>query len=514
VRKNYFISGVIGSYISLVATICYAIALVPIALRYLPKDEFGLWMVLVQTSTYLTLFELGIFPAVARILIDHKDHRFIGGAYGAAILAAALIFAIQSVLILVFGYWLADFVVHILSVPPSLEQAGSTLFKWFVVAAAIGTFSRVWYAVLYANHRMDLVALIQGITPLLGLVIAWWVLANGGGLAALPWAILPPVVVSGGLCAITSWRLGLLPPWGLWRLPYLRELQGLCRLGLDVFTVNIGQQLLQASQLLIVSRTLGLIPAAIWSVSTKLFTLIYQLIIRVENTAIVSFAEMLVRGEKESLRQRFRQIYQLTAGLALAGFGGAAALNPSFVALWASPELAWAPINGALLACLMACNLLIHCHTDLIIHSKSIGALRYLVLLEGITFVASALLVTPIGGFSGLLLCAIFCALVFRAPYCVARTARLLDLSKKTIALVWLRPFFVGSFVVSALAFAVFLLTYTISAPLLQFTIGSAILVLPLLLVFYFVCLPQDLHPEILQVARRWRYLGKGKAST
>jgi len=514
VRRNYFISGVIGSYISLIATIVYAIALVPIALRYLPKDEFGLWMVLVQASTYLTLLELGIFPAAARILIDHKDTRSVGGAYGAAILSATFIFAFQSLLILGLGFWLADLVVHVLSVPPHLTHPASTLFKWFVVAAALGTFFRVWSAILYANHRMDLVALIQGITPLLGLVIAWWVLASGGGLSALPWAIIPPVVISGGLCAIASCRLRLLPEWGSWRLPHSKELGGLCSLGLDVFTVNVGQQLLQASQLLIVSRTLGLTAAAVWSVSTKLFTLIYQLIIRVENTAIISFAEMLVRGEKEALRKRFRQIYQLTAGLAVAGLGGAAALNPSFVAFWASPELAWAPLNGALLACLMACNLLIHCYTDLIIHSKSVGALRYLVLLEGVTFVVSALLVTPIGGFSGLLLCALFCAVVFRAPYCIARTSRLLDLSKRMIAFVWLRPFFVGSLIVGALSLAVFVLIHTVSAPFLQFTIGGVILVLPLFLVFYSVCLPQDLHPEIHQIARRWRHLGKGNEST
>ncbi len=509
-RKSYFLSGVIGSYISLIATTVYAITLVPIALRYLPKDEFGLWMVLVQASTYLTLLELGIFPAAARILIDHKDSRLVDGAYGAAILGAAVIFVAQAMLILVLGYWLADFVTHILSVPPHLTQEASTLFKWFVVAAAVGTFSRVWSAVLYANHRMDLVALIQGITPLLGLVIAWWLLSNGGGLAALPWAIVPPVVVSGSLCAIASWRLGLLPKWGSWRLPYPKELTALCKLGLDVFAVNIGQQLLQASQLLIVSRTLGLTAAAVWSVSTKLFSLIYQLIIRVENTAIVSFAEMLVRGEKESLRKRFRQIYQLTAGLAVAGLGGTAALNPSFVAFWASPELAWPPFNGALLACLMAFNLVIHCHTDLIIHSKSIGALRYLVFLEGITFIASALLVTPIWGFTGLLLCALFCALVFRAPYCITRASQLLDLSKQTLVFVWLRPFLVGGFIVGALSLAVFLLTHTISTPLLQFAIVSAALALPLLLVFYFVCLPHDLHPEILQIARRLRSGGRG----
>jgi O-antigen/teichoic acid export membrane protein len=143
-RKYYFISGVIGSYVSLVATVIYAIALVPIALAHLPTEEFGLWMVLVQVSTYLTLLELGMFPAAARILIDHKDDRCSSGAYSAAILSAAAIFALQSFLVLLVGYFLSGMVGAALSVPPHLEAQASSLFMWFVVAAALGTFGRVW----------------------------------------------------------------------------------------------------------------------------------------------------------------------------------------------------------------------------------------------------------------------------------------------------------------------------------------------------------------------------------
>ncbi len=508
-RKHYFISGVMGSYVSLVATVIYAIALVPIALAHLPTEEFGLWMVLVQVSTYLTLLELGMFPAAARILIDHKDDRCSSGAYGAAILSAAAIFALQSFLVLLVGYLLSGMVGGALSVPPHLEAQASSLFMWFVAAAAIGTFGRVWSAVLYANHRMDLVALINGITPLLGLGIAWWVLAKGGGLAALPWAIVPPVVASAALSAVASYRLGLLPPREAWRLPNFADLQNLCRLGVDVFAVNIGQQLLQASQLLIVSRSLGLTAAAVWSVSTKLFSLIYQVIIRVENTAIVSFAEMLVRGEKQRLRHRFRQIYQLTAGLAITGLSAAAALNAPFVTVWASSDLVWGGFNSVLLACLMTCNLLLHCHTDLIIHSKRIGGLRYLILVEGIVFVFLALLVTPAFGFAGLLLVALACALIFRGPYCVMRTASLLDLSRQTIAFYWLKPALIGSFGVAAAAVAATLSASTVTSSWQQLGISTAILAPILLVLFCFILCPRDLHVELRQALVRLRPIRK-----
>lgn len=508
-RKSHFITGVAASYLALGATVIYGLALVPIALKYLAAEEFGLWMVLVQVSTYLTLLELGMFPAAARILIDHKDDRCSSGAYGAAILSAAAIFALQSFLILLVGYLLTGMVGVALSVPPHLEAQASSLFMWFVVAAALGTFGRVWSAVLYANHRIDVVALINGITPLLGLAIAWLVLAKGGGLAALPWAIVPPVVAAAALSAVASYRLGLLPPKEAWRLPNFTDLQSLCRLGVDVFAVNIGQQLLQASQLLIVSRSMGLTAAAVWSVSTKLFALFYQVIIRVENTAIVSFAEMLVRGEKPRLRQRFRQVYQLTAGLAIAGMGAAAALNAPFVAVWASSDLAWGGSNSVLLACLMTCNLLLHCHTDLIIHSTRIGALRYLILAEGVVFVLLAVLVTPAFGFAGLLLVALLCALLFRGPYCIMRTATLLDLSRPTVAFYWLKPALIGFFGVAVAIAAAKASVSSVTSSWQQLGISVAILAPILLVLFYFVMCPRDLHVELRQALVRLRPLRK-----
>jgi hypothetical protein len=65
------------------------------------------------------------------------------------------------------------------------------------------------------------------------------------------------------------------------------------------------------------------------------------LLTKIEGTAVVFFAEMMVRGERAKLAERFRQVYQLTAGIAIVALACVVTLNKPFVSVWAGPSLAW-----------------------------------------------------------------------------------------------------------------------------------------------------------------------------
>jgi O-antigen/teichoic acid export membrane protein len=274
--------------------------------------------------------------------------------------------------------------------------------------------------------------------PLLSLAIIWPLLAADYGLSALPWSFLPPVVLLSTVSWLACRRLGFLPAkirLSDFRFSKFREL---FKLAADFFLINIGTQLLEASQLMIVSRTMGLPAAAIWSVSTKLFTLLFQVTAKIENTAVVFFSEMIVRGEREKLQSSFRQMYQLTGGLAVCGMLGAAAVNPYFVAAWAGSEVLWPAINNWLIATLLILNLLLRCHTDFAMHTKQVGLLRFLFFFESLAFVGTALWAAPRFGFAGILLAAIVCALLFRSVYAIHRTAAYFQVPVREVAFRWL----------------------------------------------------------------------------
>lgn len=435
-RLSRFTSGVSASYVGVAANIVYSLAIVPIGLRYLGPDPFGLWMLLTQITGYLTLIELGVFGSATRILIDHKDRKD-GADYAEVATTATAVLVVQGILMAAVCWILAPFAVQAFNIPPALRDLAVFLLVFAGVNAGLSTWFKIFSAILYANQRIDLVVLFQAIGPLLSLFIVWSLLAGGYGLAALPWGYLPVICLHSFVSWFACRRLGLLPPRIRLSDVRLSKFRELFKLGADFFLVNVGTQLLEASQLMIVSRTMGLTAAAIWSVSTKLFTLLFQLIARVENTAVVFFSEMIVRGEKEKLLSGFRQIYQFTGGLAVCGMLAAVAVNPFFVAAWAGEDVLWPSINNWLIALLLVLNLLLRCHTDFAMHTKNVGLFRFLFFFESVAFVAAALWVAPQFGFAGILSAAVVCALLFRSVYAISRTATYFGMSFSSVACHW-----------------------------------------------------------------------------
>ncbi len=473
---------------------------VPIALRYLSVEEFGLFVLLLQTAAYFTLIEIGMSAAMARILLDHKDHQD-EGTYGSVILTGLLVFTIQGFIILAVGILAAPWIISVIGVPSALADVATLLLRWLALTSALTLAFRVYGSVLYANKRLDLIHGFMGANMIFGLAMLAAILASGAGLSGLRWLFVSQAGIAILLPVLACHKLELLPARGHWGGPSMSRFRELFGFGKDIFLVNVGNQVLEASQLIIVTRTMGLTTAAIWSVSTKLFTLVYQLVTKIEGTAIVFFAEMMVRGEKDKLATRFRQIYQLTAAIAVAALATVVAINGPFVSVWANPSLAWSPTLSALLAVAVALNVLTRCSGDLIIHTKKIAAFRYVYFLEAVIFVLLSLWLSAHFGFYGILGASIGCLLVFRTTYTTWRMAHYFNLPAITFWWIWLkRPIFA----------VIILLPFVISSPWMissvtslwgQLFVAVAWVGLPATIALFFVALPRDVRKEF---AQRW----------
>lgn len=500
-RSAKFISGLGASYVGVLANIGYSMAIVPIGLYYLGIDQFGLWMLLGQAAGYLALIELGVFGSTSRILIDCKDHKD-GSAYRGIVATASLILIAQGILIASLGWLFAPFVIEVFDIPSDLRDLAIYLLVFMGINTGLSTCFKIFTAILYANQRIDLVVLFQAACPLLTLAIIWPLLAAGYGLDALPWSFFPPMV----FLSIVSWfacrRLGLLPlkiSLSDINPPRIREL---FKLGADYFLVNIGTQLLEASQLMIVSRTMGLPAAAIWSISTKLFTLLFMLTAKVENTAIVFFSEMMVRREHEKLRSHFQAMYQLTGSLAVCGMLGAVAVNPYFVLVWAGPDLLWSPINNWLIAVLLIVNLLLRCHTDLAVHTKNVGLLRFLFFSESVAFVAAALWAAPLFGFTGILVSSLLCALVFRSAYAISRTASYFAVPRRSVTLAWLAFLGMPLLVMAVVAFCIPFMVDSLPSALARALVSTTIVTIAAGAVMCSVGFPASMRPSFYEKLR------------
>ena len=227
--------------------------------------------------------------------------------------------------------------------------------------------------------------------------------------------------------------------WGRASREQFRELFSY---GAEIFLITIGTQLIVSSQMVLVSRQLGMEAAALWSVMTKMFGLVSQVVWKIVGNAMPAFAEMQVRQERERLWDRYRGLFSVAN--VFAGVCGVllVACNGLFVNIWTHGLFSWPAIDNVLLALWLIVLTQQCCHNSLIMCLKQIRGLKYVYLLEGVLFVGVAIVVLPLAGITGMLICSLAATMMFTWLSGVWRVAGLSEKGWKPLVWDWQWPLF------------------------------------------------------------------------
>ena len=438
-RLKHYTRALVSGYALLAANVAYTLGSVPLALRYLSNEEFALWAITSQLAGYIALLDLGMGSASMRVLIDFKDRRD-ETAYGSTILTGVLVNAVQSLLIVLCGIGLAFLLGPLLQIPEALSQR----FLWLMIGQAVLTGGslalRMASMILAAHQRSDLVNWSQAALFSLGFAVLWWGFASGAGVFSMLWAAVVGQVLGPVVAIIACVRLGLLPQGKSWGRPSWDRFRDLFAFGRDMLLYSLGNQLVNASQTILITRMVDLPTAAAWSVCTRVFTLITQAVFKIFDSACGALAEMIVREERERLLLRFSSMTVLSGSLSVVGGVGLAVCNQPFVEWWTGGRIGWPAWNDWLLALWLPILVLVRSHTGLVGLTKEFRFLRYLYFLEGFFFVGAAVMVLRHGGMTAMLGVSILGSLLFSFYYSIRRTSQYFAVSWRVVVWDWLQP--------------------------------------------------------------------------
>jgi O-antigen/teichoic acid export membrane protein len=499
-RFRRIIHGTASGYVSLITASIYSLASVPLALHYLSRERFALWALMATIWGYLSLIDFGMSGSVARLLIDHKDDRE-RGVYGSLIKTGWLVLAIQGLLIWSAGFVLAPVLSHLLAIPDSLRVEFISLMRWQISTLAFSFVMRIFSHILLAHQRIDLINYNEIIRLVAGYFMLWGFFHAGQGIFSLVWSQL--IGAFAGVIAwwANCWWLRLFPPAGAWGRVSWDRFRELFGFGKSLFLVAVGTQLIVASQLMIITRRLGLETAALWAVGTRVFSLMSQIIWRVFDVSTPALAEMIVHGENRLLRERYRDLFILS--VSFSGFCAVsfALCNSSFVAVWTG--FTWPRINDTLLGIWMIVLAIIHCHNGFILNAKQVGAMPYVYLAEGLAYVVSAFVAARVWGLPGVIACSIACSIAFSCAYGVRRISGYFNLPVREVAWHWLVPMARVLLLFAPPAVAAGWALRTISDPLLRLAAGMLLCVVLGFYLFLRYGLSRSFQVELLARAPR-----------
>ena len=507
-RLKNFSRNLATSYLQLGVNTVYSLVSIPLILHWLPKAEFGMWAVLLQLMGYVSIIDLGMTGAAARLLVDHKDERA-NGNYGSLVKTAFLVSISQGVIILVTAMLAAPLIAMLMKVPAEHQDTFVNLLRIQAIFTALNFSLRPLNLMLYAHQRMDLQAYwdMSNLIAQLGLLLLF--LRSGCGIYSFIYASACTCLIGPLFLFWNCRRLGILPRAGEWGRASWQAFKSVFDYGKDVFLMGLGAQLITASQTIIVSRCLGLEEAAIWSVGTKMFNLMMPLMCRPYGAALPGLFELYSRAEHERLRKRFREMVVLTASLGSFLAVSFVLCNSLFVQLWTNSKIVWSPWNDVLLAIWLIISSLQTTHCNFVNVTKRIGGMRYMYFIEGCCFIALAMLVGFRWGFSGMIVCSIVCTTLFSFQYGLRLSRRSFHLGYAELISNWIWPGVKFAVFFGPLAIVIWMATASLP-PLLRLICHATATVMIGGFIFVRVGLPAGILNEIghrvpRRISRLWQ---------
>ena len=490
IRSNRFASGVVTSYGAILINVFYTILSVRLALHYLGKEQFGLWALALQVSGYMGLLELGISPAISRFLADHKDDVN-GGGYGSLLLTGGIVFVLQGVIIAIAGAAFSFSAPGLFHIPTALASD----FRWvLVIITSISGFTiatRCFGAPLWAFQRMDITNLLAIMTLVVGYGALWLGFRAGYGIYSLAYAGIPTAILSPVISCIVCSRNGYYPASGSYGRPQWVLFKKLFSFGKDMLLMSVGSQLVNASQIMILSRLAGLDAAATFSVGMKFFTMGQQFVGKVLENSAPALTEIFVRGDRIWFNERFWNVVSVTGFLAMIGATGLIMGNQMLVSLWTSGVIHWSLGADVILAAVLIVTSFSRCFLGIFGIVGNLRPVRYIYFLEGCLFILLALPAVRHFGVIGVL-----------AASLVAHLAVTVVISCR-VASTWLdsmRPLvhIIRTTLVTALVVLVVAVAIKVSHPSIIVVIPlSLLIILSVTVAVWLMILPQKIRQDI-----------------
>lgn len=401
-RSSNFTRGLATGYFLLGINILYTALSVPLGLKYLGREQFGVWALAQQIAGYFLLLDLGMSAAVSRLIADKKAESS-GADYRSLFFTGALVLMFQATAIVVLGWGFAVWAPALFSVPDSL--AGSFTHTLWILAGMSGLSlaQRIFGLPLWAFQRMDVVNFSTAASLILALATIWIGLMAGWGIYSLAAAGLPGILttawISFTVCKRNRYypaaRDGLLFSW--------QHFNSCLGFGKDVFVVGLGTQLVNACQVMVVSRCLGLEAAATYSVATKFFYLAQQICSKIVQSSVSGLTEIFVQGLRPLFLKRILDLFSVVGVCAAWAACALILINGQMVRAWTSGKIDFPLWGDGLLGFLLIPAALSVVAIEAFIAMGFLSSIRYLRLLEGLLILFISLPASTHFGLNGVL---------------------------------------------------------------------------------------------------------------
>ncbi len=308
VRRN-----TLGLYAVYAAAIVSGLVVTPIVVRALGKDGYGAWSTIGAITTYLSVLDLGVTPAIVRYAAEARGRK--APAEISEVASTGLVmYAVIGLLTLPVGALLVWVLPSIGHIPHHLAGDVRLATALIVLSIALRFPLGLFNNLLVAQQRQDLQNVGSFVSTALYALLAGVLMSRGGGLVLLAALVLGTTLVR--LTLPLLWLKSELPELKVGRRFVTRaRLRELTSFSSSNFLLHVSQKIVFSTDVIVVGIVLGVRPAAVYAVAAKLFSIAFS--IGTAATALMFPALAELEGAQARERQRRLFLSGLRGGSAL-----------------------------------------------------------------------------------------------------------------------------------------------------------------------------------------------------
>jgi len=354
-----------AGYFCFGSTALYGILTLPLAVRFLDKEQLGLWNLVTQVVAYLLWLDLGVTTMTGRTLaepIQSGRQENIDRTWSSIL----VILGAQALIIIALGFSGLSFFLDFFGIPPDLRADAAFVFGGTVLVTAIGLPLRATPGVFLCQDRLHWSMIVQGSMPWVNLLVFWLMLESGHGVRSFVFSTaLVNVVQFFWLRALLrrgEHRLRFRP-----RLVSASSIKPILGFSSSMMLWSIAPAAIASIPAVVIGRQLGLDQVSIYHVTSRIPVMFASVALRSYHSFYPRIQKHFVAGE----HTRFVALFRLSTWLSMWSSGIILALgivtNSWAVGMLARPDF----YGGFVLTLLLSTGLL------MIAMAEHVGSLFY-----------------------------------------------------------------------------------------------------------------------------------------
>jgi O-antigen/teichoic acid export membrane protein len=329
---------ILSNWVALGVSTAIGFFLAPFIVHHLGNVAYGVWVLVVSLTAYMSLLDFGMRGAVMRYVSKgnaQENHTEAQGAVSAALWIRNWI----VIAVLLVGVVFAQVFARVFSIPPGMEHAARLAIFFTALTVAINLWGGVFGGVLTALHRYDLlslVAILQTACRATGFV---WLLLHGYGFLSLAvWELCIASVANAMLVSMALTRYRQLRV--TFRSPGKAVIAKIWSYSFYALLINVAIQVANYTDNLVVGAFTSTAAVTFYAIGGSLIIYARQIVAAMTTTFAPLASTYEAKGNNEDLR---RLLIQGTRGALIVSLPIEIALfvrGETFISLWMGPQYA------------------------------------------------------------------------------------------------------------------------------------------------------------------------------